>query len=386
MYLIRRSGQPAWTLLRLPAPIVCGSRRAFSQSHARERGSLPVYLTPSKPELSIILSQLNSKVLLPLHLTKDQAKLVFKPENKARLEASDPIEITLGNVTLPLEHIDRNRDQPSQWGTIKTIIEKAESSNDWENVIRMLEGVRSAGIRLWPFQWEKIVRSLHVADMQHLVVKAVQRAGKTGLRLRHSRVIHALFLGFHERAARSEWDPAITAKMLDFVEEMVYRMEGKEHLGREPVTPNDIRASPFTIAYPAELAAARAKVQFGGEDKDRKVRRYASRLMNAITQTTWGLGVLKKDLDELKQLPTGTQEEYVTFQRTTNHVLQYIVVWNALRTANQVLGDEMPSAEKAQTTEKKLGRLLLKAVDTLKEKRSNLPVRVEVSMTGCQKL
>jgi hypothetical protein len=222
-------------------------------------------------------------VLLPQHLTPEQQKLVYKQENRARLEA-EPIEITLGDVTLPLEHIDRNRDQPARWKTIKEIVDRSKTPEDWENLVRALQGAYKAGIYLKAHQWERIVRKLCQADMHHLLLKAIQRVDKTGLRLREPGVVHQVFRGLRNKAALVGWDKAETLRMLGFAEQIAGLMENKEHLGQVDPVRGDLRTSPLVIAVPLELAAVRAKKHTDGQDRDGKVAKYASRLMKALQQ------------------------------------------------------------------------------------------------------
>jgi hypothetical protein len=224
-------------------------------------------------------------VLLPEHLTKEQQQLVYKQENKARLEA-EPIEITLGDVTLPLEHIDRNRDQPSRWETIKKVVEKSKTPEDWENVLRMMEGFVDAGIKLKSEWLQKVVRHLNKAQMQHLVLKALQRSNKTGLHLRDKNLTLYILQGLRNRAVMSEWDEEETGKMLRMTEQVIELLEDENHLGRQAPGPGDLRASPFVIAAPLELAAAAAKKRPTAQGHI-KVIKYASRLMNALQQGTF---------------------------------------------------------------------------------------------------
>lgn len=249
---------------------------------------MPQFLEPSSPELSTLLSHLNSKVLLPEHLNKEQQDLVYKKENRARLEA-EPITITLGNTTLPLEHIDRNRDQPSRWNTIRDVVKKSETAEDWENVLRMMEGFTEASVHLRPQWHEMIVRRMNQAGQQHLVLKALQRADKTGLKLVTEGVVSAVFKGLHDKAATSSWEKAETEKALSFAEQIVELMEAKEHMGgqRKHRQVEDYRTSPHVICVPAGLAAVRAKKHADGDDKDGKVKKYAGRLMNAISQNNF---------------------------------------------------------------------------------------------------
>lgn len=248
----------------------------------RDAGSLPVFLEASTPELSKLLADVNAKVLLPEHLTKEQQDLVYKQANKARLEA-EPIEITLGDVTLPLQHIDRNTDLLNRWLTIRDIAESSKTPEDFENVIRALEGYTDAGIKLPQWKQLGIVRILQKNGMDHLVLKALQRSRKTGLRLRDQASTLLVLEGLIYRAVRSGWEKEEVAKMLKFTEQVLEMMEQPEHRGHAPLTPGDIRASPLIIAHALGLAAARAKKHTGG-DVDGKVKKYASRLMHAMQQ------------------------------------------------------------------------------------------------------
>lgn len=246
-------------------------------------GALPQFLESSSRDLATVLRRVNSKVLLPEHLTPEQQKLVYKIENKPRLEA-EPIEITLGEVTLPLEHIDRRTDIPRRWSTLKSVLDNSKTPEDWENVVRMLEGFHNAGIHLKPQWMQSVVSALNKNAMHHLVFKALRRAGKTGLRLNDPGVTHQWLEGLHEKAAASEWDAGETTKALGFAEQTVELMENDEHLGKVDPGKGDLRADPYVIAVPLELAAARALKATDGQDRDGKVAKYASRLMNALHQ------------------------------------------------------------------------------------------------------
>jgi hypothetical protein len=131
-----------------------------------------------------------------------------------------------------------------------------------------------------------IVRRMNQAGQHHLVLKALQRADKTGLKLVTEGVVREVFKGLHDRAAASGWEKNETEKALSFAEQIVELMEGKEHIGgkRQPGDVGDYRTSPHVISVPAELAAVKAKRYTSGEDKDGKVKKYAGRLMNAVHQ------------------------------------------------------------------------------------------------------
>ncbi|KAF2746122.1 hypothetical protein M011DRAFT_478505 [Sporormia fimetaria CBS 119925] len=331
MYTIRRSCQSALAANWAYPVLSSSSRRAFSQSAACRRGALPLFLEPSSPELQELLSKLNSKILLPANLTREQKQLIFKKENKARLEA-EPIEITLGDVTLPLEHIDRMKDVPNRWSVLKGVLDNSKTAEDWENVLRAVEGMHAANIRIKPQQYEMIVRRLFHADMPHLVLKAVQRPEKTGLTLAMPGVVNQVMWGLHKHAAKSNWEDKETEKMLRFAEQIVELMENPAHHPKKQsmaklaqIEPN---ASPLVLAVPLELAAGRAKRHLGGQDTDGKVKKYATRFLDARRRYGYGAdqgyakllirtlalwqdkpfkGHLRKDLPRIIGLPTTEQ-------------------------------------------------------------------------------
>ncbi|KAF2465173.1 uncharacterized protein BDR25DRAFT_306820 [Lindgomyces ingoldianus] len=385
---IRRSCQSARLGLNPTVPIASGSRRAFSQCRACQRGSLPQFLTPSTPELSTLLSRLNSKILLPAHLNHDQQLLVYKKKNQTRLEA-ETINITLGEVTLPLEHIDRNRDIPNKWHTFKTVVEESSTPEDWENVLRMVEGFQDASIQL-PEGWmQKVVRRLNQAGMQHLVLKALQRASATGMSLEDPAIAHFVMMGIHDKAASSNWEKEETKKALSMAEQVVELMERKEHLGRNDVLPGDLRSSPFVIAIPLEMAAVRVKKYTEGQDKDGKVARYALKIMIALEQDDWVKVSLAKELTAMTP-SQGLRSAKDTLLNLRRRIWKLIPLWNALKTANSVLGANMPMAKEAQKLVANLRRGLADgevSIDELTATKTEGYVRsVRKAIKDCEEL
>lgn len=222
-------------------------------------------------------------MLLPSHLTKEQQKLVYSQESRAKLEA-EPVEITLGDVTLPLEHLDRNV-LPDRFHTLRAIIKESKTTEDWENVVRCLEGFVEAGI-LVKGQWqEMVVRRLNMAGMQHLVLKALQRPTATGLRLSNWGLLSQVLRTVHDKAAQANWEEEETTKALRMAKQVVELMESEEHCGRTFANPRpgqgDWRGHPVVIALPTEMAAVLAE-KYGGDKEE--VKKLANRLVTAIKQ------------------------------------------------------------------------------------------------------
>jgi hypothetical protein len=253
------------------------------------QGVLPNFLPPSSPELSALLSTFNSKVLLPSHLTAEQQKLVYSQESRAKLEA-EPVEITLGDVTLPLEHIDRNR-LPNRFKHLKQIISRSETKEDWENVVRCLEGFEEAGIEVRAQWQEMVVRKLNLADMQHLVLKALQRPKASGIRLSNLGVLRQVLRTVHDKAALADWAQEDTHKSFKLAKQVVELMEDEEHCGSQKrrvkkgeSSEGDWRGRPSVVALPTEMAAVLAE-KYGGDKEE--VKKLCNRLINALKQSEY---------------------------------------------------------------------------------------------------
>lgn len=228
-------------------------------------------------------------MLLPHHLTPAQQKLVYAQENRAKLDA-EPVEISLGDVTLPLEHLDRNH-LPNRWKHLREIVRQSSTREDWENVIRVLEGFENAGVRVKSEWRELVVRNLNASGNQHLVLKALQRAKATGLRLSEYGVLVQVCKGVHDRASLADWEEEETRKAARFAKQIVELMDEEEHCGGqargEMVSERDWRSRPFVIALPTELAARLALSEEGGAGAGsvEEVAKLAKRLVAALQQS-----------------------------------------------------------------------------------------------------
>jgi hypothetical protein len=169
---------------------------------------------------------------------------------------------------------------PDRSKQLRAILAKSTTPADWENVLRVMEGYENAGIRMKPRWQEEIVRKLGRAGMQHLVLKALQRAEATGLRLREWRVVTQVIRVVREKAALADWGHDELKKALSMAEQVVELMEDDAHLGKA-IGPADHRSNPLVIALPLEMAAELAYRHDGDIEK---VKKYAQRLMTALKQ------------------------------------------------------------------------------------------------------
>lgn len=361
-----------------------GPSRAFSRSAARTRGALPVFLEPSSPALSQLLADFNAKILLPQHLTKEQQKLVYLEENRAKLD-SEPVEITLGDVTLPLQHIDRNRDQPDRSRHIGSIVAQSETKDDWENVVRLLEGLQNARIRVKPGWQEKILRHLNLNGMHHLILKLLQRPSATGVRLNHPKVVLPVLRGVHDQAALADWAQDETTKALRMAKQVVELMDHQDHRSARPqtgvpkdnvATRRDWPSQPVVVALPTEMAAVLADRHGGDVDE---VARLANRLVNSLVQDSNTVSLplfsaslvppiadaLQTHLDAMTARLRRTSDDFTNFTKQitasiaqANDLLELIIIWHALKVSQRVLGARMPMAEEAQKYETRIHGIL----------------------------
>jgi hypothetical protein len=339
------------------------------------RGALPNFLPPSKPELSELLSKFNAKVLLPAHLTKEQQKLVYKEESRAKLEA-EPVEITLGEVTIPLEHLDRNR-LPNRFKTFRKIIAESETKEDWENVVRCLEGFEEAGIKV-PSAWQELaIRKLNLAGMHHLILKILQRPKETGVRLSNLTVLRQVLRSIHDKATLADWAEDETAKAYKLAKQVVELMDDEEHhksqkrdLKDREVVRGDWRGRPAVVALPTEMAAMLAQ-RYGGDKEE--VKKLSARLVNALKQSAY---MTSLDLTSQRSGVTSAAHVNVTKQLTflqeySYDLLEVLIVWNALKASRKVLGAEMPMTEEAQKFEARANEVLMQGLGSLENMSKN---------------
>lgn len=375
-------------------------------------GGLPVFLEPSSAELSSTLANINSKVLLPEHLTREQQKLVYKEKGRAKLEA-EPVEVTIGEVTLPLEHL-KGVAIPGRWESLQEVVRQSETAADWENVVRVLEGFHGAGIEVKPQWQELVVRKLNENGHHNIVLKALQRVKATGMRLSNYPVAFRTLKGAHERAADSDWDKDETVKALRYARQIVELMEEEEHYAVSSLKGakqdrTDWRSAPYVVAIPTGLAAIVAQKHEGNVEL---VKKFANRLVNALKQDNAAApakpqsphaeptAVQAQDsIDRVSLLAKRTESEFQNKSSQTAALNQYCqglfeitAIWNALKTSKAVLGADMPLAAVAAEYESRAKQVLDESAQALpklqtragEQLRSDYPAYIQEQIMKCQ--
>lgn len=150
--------------------------------------------------------------------------------------------------------------------------------------MRVLEGMENAGIHVKGDWQELVIRQLNIRGQHNVILKALQRAKVTGLRMSNLRVLTQVIRGMHDKAALSDWDKEETTKALRFAKQVVELLEDEEHHGvqqRGEMVLDDHRGRPEVVALPTELAAVSAE-RHGGDVEE--VKTLAGRLMAALQQ------------------------------------------------------------------------------------------------------
>ncbi|EKG18989.1 hypothetical protein MPH_03679 [Macrophomina phaseolina MS6] len=115
------------------------------------RTALPTFEPSSSPELTALLDTARARLMVPAHLNLAQQHLVYRDAHRARLDPAtnpEPYYSTVAGADVALEHLDRQRDIPARWSVFSRALALAETRTDWENVGRLLEGLRDAGVVL----------------------------------------------------------------------------------------------------------------------------------------------------------------------------------------------------------------------------------------------
>ncbi|KAF2492495.1 hypothetical protein BU16DRAFT_515495 [Lophium mytilinum] len=331
------------------------TRRAFSRVAPQQKDALPEYYESSSPELDAVLTKINSKILFPQHLNHEQRLLVYKKKNIPRL-TNEPLFAQIGSVDQQLEPLDVRKDVPNQWEMIKEAVELSKEQDDWENLVKMLEGFHRAGIDVRTSRMLKIIRRANEAGMQHIVLSALQQAEHTGVSLRRPAILESVLAGIHEKASSSGFDAATTKKALSLAEQVTELLEQPAHKAKGRIEFGDPRASPLVIAVPLELAAARVALHLDGKDEDGKVAKYANRLMASFKQEGFSPkvrpGLLARELpndEEYSKLPKNKASRRERRYVISHKIVQWIPVWYALQKSSAILGQDMPDLEMAKT-------------------------------------
>ncbi|KAL1644458.1 hypothetical protein SLS58_004372 [Diplodia intermedia] len=317
--------------------------------------TLPTFEPSSNEELDALLDRARRHIIVPAHLNPEQKRLVYREKHRARLspDAPEPVWSAVAGVDVALEHIDRHSDIPSRWHVFSNALRLAETPADWENVGRLIEGLADAGVPMTQMWVQKFVREAAIKGMMHVVLRALQRAERTDVRLGSRETVSRVMWAVRGIAANNGWGEIETDRALRYAQLVVELMESEEHVGgpkRRVPQLGDLRTLPFVIATPLELAAARALRYTEGADKDGMVQLYAERLCANLKNFGLQESVPQKGKSTNKNAAEGygkVSGRYGRFLEATDKLRRLIPVWHGLVLAQRVLKPKnlMPLAD-----------------------------------------
>lgn len=157
-----------------------------------------------------------------------------------------------------------------------------KDSNDWENLPRLLVGLKTARRVLEKEDWERMVRKAGQAGRQAVLLECASRVSETGFKLGDVEMVAEVMWWMQQRAANVKWNLKGTAKALNMAEQVMMLLESDKHVGRAGLGKLDPRQRPEVVGILLQLAAARAVKHQGGKDTDGKVKSYAQRLKHTM--------------------------------------------------------------------------------------------------------
>ncbi len=163
-------------------------------------------------------------------------------------------------------------------------IELSKSEEDWENVLKLFEGLRQSrkGVGNLSRMHAKFVRHAIDEGMLNLVMRAIGGVEATGVSLRDANVLqHILIRGIHQRSISSAWTPEATEEAFERVMRVIRMMERPGHMGNSRGNDaDDARMQPWVMGVLLEATAMRQKVLFDGKDHEGLVALYMQRLLS----------------------------------------------------------------------------------------------------------
>lgn len=236
------------------------------------------------------------------------------------------------------------------------VIAKMQTTQDWQNLVPFLSGLRMSHRRLRASRWEWIVRKAGQANALGIVLECAKQAERTNLRLTDAGFVKRLYFELHRKAQLGEFQDPEVSKALGLARQFASLMEAPEHLVKDPET--DPRRKPAVIGVLLELSAARALKVNGGKDEGREVHAYAQRLMGS-----WNRGNFSSEVKDWVNVDLMLQEN--------------MPIYNGMKLALQVHGisNDKSVAPSLKTRINELGILIANQKKLAPEKAKQQPTR-----------
>jgi len=232
---------------------------------------------------------------MPAHLSTEQRDLIYKQRNHKSL-ITDPVIATLDGEEFTLKPIDRLNGLPKIKANLYAAMEIMTTKADWDNLPRLLQGLRHGGLRVNAPVMYSIARRAGKAGRQDVLLECARQAEATGFRMNKDANVRSLIWWFQYMAVDSEFDAEMTKKALAWSEQIFEMIELPTHIGKGLKDGDlDPRVQPKSVGILLELAAVRALKHTDGKDVDGKVAKYAEKM----SLTSLDFGVPEPNLESI---------------------------------------------------------------------------------------
>lgn len=306
---------------------------------------------------------------------------------------------TIGGATVQLQPLDPVKRNVDRWNTLKHAVKLAQTKDDWTNVERLLEGYHKAGIKMKDRHINQVLRKIWVAGQHDRVLRLLERAHETGMRIQTQQVLSMLLWGMRGIATSSRWARKDVDRALTGARQIADLLESPQHAGGDrAVKPGDLRTLPITIAVPLELLAVK-QIKHPSKDPDARqaalheVRELANRLMNNLkiygTSVRTSLRTNHSPLPNVtnkaansrapqdimgivdSKKPVTNEEElgsrYDKFKLGQIRLLRSVPVWHAVALSKRLLGADMPEPAVADQMLAELHAIITESVQAVRE-------------------
>ncbi|KAL9050516.1 MAG: hypothetical protein Q9162_006581 [Coniocarpon cinnabarinum] len=194
--------------------------------------------------------------------------------------------------------VDKKRQAKEDKGEIEDVTQEGARRNEFDNLIPLLTGLRTAGRKWKPWQWEIIARTAGEHGATYALLNAARQAEKTGLYLYDLRVVREIVWACRLHALKNDWSVESCTKALGYMEQLVRLMEEpaqkkeRERAINKGLLDSKVNAlrQPDVIGCVVEVAAARVaamrKVGADGEiigEAQKSLDGYLQRLLPNMT-------------------------------------------------------------------------------------------------------
>jgi len=238
--------------------------RTFATTSRRDVKHITKFTPTSSSELDQLLETMRQKIILPAFLPAEQRSRLYDPKWEQRLK-SDPITIEIDGEILKFYHQNPLKgDIPETKKTLREIIHRLKTPEDFANLRPLLEGLNQAGRRINDITRAQLTRIVCERGHHVELLDCARSVKRTGFRLDSHEVVLKLLSAIQMEAVNAGWAPAATRQALRRAEMVFELLESKDHQrttksGAENALP--LQSTPMTILAPMHLAAALGDVE-----------------------------------------------------------------------------------------------------------------------------